>query len=65
MEEDYGCSISPLNESSVIYQTPNPYTNGDMCKAVFSCPDDKVIGYSIGRFDIEEEGDCFYDSLGM
>jgi len=63
VEEDNGCSISPINDTSVIYETPNPYTNDARCKAEFNCPDDQIIRYFIERFDIEKEDYCDYDSL--
>ena len=54
-----------MNGTSVIYETPNPYTNDNMCKAEFNCSDDQIIRYYIQRFDIEEDSTCSYDSLGM
>ena len=51
-----------VNGNSVNYQTPIPYTNMNTCKAEFTCPDDKAIGYTVERFDIESEGT---DRLGM
>ena len=65
VEEDNGCSISSLDETSLIYETPNPYTNNNRCKAEFYCRDDQIIRYSIERFDIEEDSTCRWDSLGM
>ena len=64
LEEDNGCSIS-FNGTSLLYATPNPYTNNNRCKAEFNCPDDQIIRYSIERFDIEQHSTCNYDSLGM
>ena len=64
-EEENGCSISLINGTSLIYETPNPYTDYNRCKAELNCPDDQIIRYSIQRFDIEEEDVCGYDSLGM
>ena len=63
--DDNGCSISPINGTSLIYETPDPYTKNNRCKAEFNCPNDQIIRYTIQRFDIEEEDDCDYDSLGM
>ena len=65
VEEDNGCSISSINETSVIYETPNPYSNSNRCKAEFTCPGDQNIRYSIQRFDIEAQLTCYSDSLGM
>ena len=65
VERDNGCTISSINGTSLIYETPNPYTNDNRCKAEFNCPDDQIIRYSIQRFDIEEYYFCKYDSLGM
>ena len=65
VEEDNGCSISPINGTSLIYETPNPYTNYNRCKAEFNCPDDQIIRYSIQRFDLEAHSTCYFDSLGM
>ena len=76
VEGDNGCTISSINETSLIYETPNPYTNDNRCKAEFNCPDDQIIRYSIQRFDIEEYDsdyddnydcpcECEWDSLGM
>ena len=76
VEEDNGCSISSINETSLIYETPNPYSNSNRCKAEFYCPGDQTIRYFIQRFDIEEYDadawndyygwdDCAFDSLGM
>ena len=62
--EDHGCSISSRNKT-LIYETPNPYSNDYRCKAEFNCPDDQIIRYSIERFDIEQQSTCNYDSLGM
>ena len=42
-----------------------PYDNYSRCKAEFNCPDNKVIGYLIERFDIEEHATCDDDSQGM
>ena len=65
VQEDNGCSISSINETSLIYETPDPYNNDSRCKAEFICPDDQVIEYSIERFDIEEDSSCRWDSIGM
>ena len=65
VEEDNGCSLSPINETSLIYETSDPYDNDSRCKAEFICPEDQVIRYSIERFEIEEDSTCRWDSLGM
>ena len=65
IEEENGCSLTSLDETSLIYETPDPYNNDSRCKAEFNCPDDQVIGYLIERFDIEEDSTCEYDSIGM
>ena len=65
VEEENGCLISSINETSLMFETPNPYTNNNRCKAEFTCPDDKVISYTIERFDIYSEEDSIYDRLGM
>ena len=64
-ERDNGCSISPINGTSLIYETPNPYTANNKCKAEIRCPEDQIIRYFIERFDIEQHSTCNYDSLGM
>ena len=65
VEKDNGCSISLINGTSLIYETANPYGNYNECNAEFNCPDDKIIRYSIERFDIEQDPTCRWDSLGL
>ena len=60
VEED-GCSISPINATSLIYETPYPYFNGGSCKAEFFCPNNQTIRYSIQRFDIYDSS--YYDDF--
>ena len=60
-----GKFLSTINGTSIIYETPNPYSNLSKCKAEFFCPDDKLLGYAFERFDIDNDGACDDDFLGM
>ena len=64
-EKSDDCTISSINDTAVVYETEIPYESYADCRVEFSCPNGQVLRYSIQRFEIEEEDDCDYDSLGL
>jgi len=62
-EKSDDCTISLINDTAVVYETEDPYDDGDECNAEFYCPNGQVLRYSIQRFEIEESIGCDYDSL--
>lgn len=63
VKQDRGCSIRPINDTTLVYETPNPYSDNSECSAEFHCRDGQVLEYSIERFEIESHSTCEYDSL--
>ena len=65
VEKSTGCSISTMNDTALIYETPNPYLDNSECIVNFNCRDSLLLSYSIQRFEIELHETCDYDYLVM
>ena len=69
--ESDDCTISPINETAVSYESEHPYGNYDKCNAEFSCSVGQVPEYRIQRLHIKNRSYsgvpvyCAYDSLGL
>ena len=64
VENSNGCSISPFNNTALIFETPNPYIDNSDCVFNFNCRNGESLVYSIERFGIESHATCDYDYLG-
>lgn len=63
VEKTTGCSISMMNDTTLIYETSNPYVDNSECIVNFNCVDSQLLSYSIQRFEIEFHENCDYDYL--
>ena len=54
-----------LNDTALIFETPNPYEDNSECIVNFNRRGSLTLSYSIQRFEMESHETCDYDYLGM